>query len=81
MSTVIIGAAGAGVGILLSVLGARVVADIMYRRLGLVIEPGFEPRIVLGMAVGTIALASVAGIIPAVSAYRTSVIRNLRPAA
>ncbi len=77
----IIGAAGAGVGILLSVLGARVVADIMYRRLGLVIEPGFEPRIVLGMAVGTIALASVAGIIPAVSAYRTSVIRNLRPAA
>lgn len=77
----VIGAAGAAVGIALSLIGSRVVADIMYQRLGLVIEPGFEPRIVLGMAVGTIALASLAGIIPAVSAYRTGVIRNLRPAA
>jgi putative ABC transport system permease protein len=77
----VIGAAGAAAGIALSLLGSRIVAEIMYERLGLVIEPGFEPRIVLGMAVGTIALSALAGLIPAASAYRTSVIRNLRPAA
>jgi putative ABC transport system permease protein len=75
----VIGAAGAGAGVLLSVLGSRLVADQLYQRLNLVIEPGFEPRILLGVAVGTIALAGAAGLVPAVAAYRTGVIRNLRP--
>lgn len=77
----VIGAAGAAVGVALSVLGTRIVADILYQRLGLVINPTFEPKIVLILVVGTIALASLAGLIPAVAAYRTSVIKNLRPAA
>ena len=76
-----IGAAGALLGTALSLLASRVVADILYQRLGLVINPTFEPRIVLAMIVGTIALASLAGLVPAVAAYRTSVIKNLRPAA
>lgn len=77
----VIGACGAAVGILLSLVGTRIVADMMYQRLGLIIEPGFEPRIVLVLALGTIGLASLAGIVPAAAAYRTSVIKNLRPAA
>ncbi len=76
-----IGAAGALAGTAVGLLAARVVADILYQRLGLVITPGFEPRLVLGLAVATIALAAVAGLIPAVAAYRTPVIKNLRPAA
>jgi putative ABC transport system permease protein len=77
----IIGAGGAAAGIALSFLGIRIVSDVLFQRLGLVIEPAFDLRIILGMAVGTIALASLAGLVPAVAAYRTSVIRNLRPTA
>jgi len=34
---------------------------------------------VLLVVVGTLALAAAAGLVPAVSAYRTNVVRNLRP--
>jgi ABC-type lipoprotein release transport system permease subunit len=34
---------------------------------------------VLGVVVGTILLAALAGLVPAVMAYRTSVAKNLRP--
>ena len=77
----IIGAAGALVGTAVGLLAARIVADILYQRLGLVITPGFDPRLILGLAVATIALAATAGLIPAVAAYRTAVIKNLRPTA
>lgn len=77
----IIGAAGAACGVLVSLLGSRIVADQLYRQLNLVIEPGLEPRIILGVVVGMIALSAAAGLVPAVSAYRTGVIRNLRPIA
>ncbi|MBZ0173262.1 MAG: FtsX-like permease family protein, partial [Phycisphaerales bacterium] len=77
----VIGTAGAAAGVVVSLVGARVVADQLYQRLNLVIEPGLEPRIVLGVALGTIVLASVAGLVPAIAAYRTGVIRNLRPIA
>ncbi len=75
----VIGAAGAGAGVLLGLIGARVVADALYARLNLVVDAAIEPRILLGVAVATIALSSLAGIVPAIAAYRTGVIRNLRP--
>ena len=75
----IIGTAGALAGTAVGLIAARVVADILYQRLGLVINPGFEARLILGLAVATIALAAVAGLIPAVAANRTAVIKNLRP--
>lgn len=77
----LIGAAGAAAGVALSLLASRVVADILFQRLNLVINPGFDPRIVLGLTVATIALAALAGLVPAIAAYRTPVIKNLRPAA
>ncbi len=76
-----IGAAGGLAGVLIGLVGARVVAHQLYVRLHLVVEPAPEPRIVLAVLVGTIALAAVAGLVPAVAAYRTGVIRNLRPIA
>lgn len=75
----LIGAVGAGVGLLLCVAGGGVVAGIMKAELGLAITPTFGPRWVLGVIVGTIFLAALAGVIPAVMAYRTSVANNLRP--
>ncbi|USN98735.1 MAG: FtsX-like permease family protein [Phycisphaeraceae bacterium] len=77
----VIGTAGAVAGVLVSLVGSRVVAGELYRRMNLVIDPGLDPRIVLGVVLGTIVLASVAGLVPAISAYRTGVIRNLRPIA
>jgi len=75
----VLGLIGAAAGVLLSLVGARIVAAALYERLGLVIEPGVDPRIVMLVVVGTLALAAAAGLVPAVSAYRTNVVRNLRP--
>lgn len=75
----LIGAAGAVVGLVLCVLGSRAVAGIMKAELGLTITPTFGPEWVLGVVVGTIVLAALAGVVPAVMAYRTSVANNLRP--
>ncbi|HHN77946.1 MAG TPA: FtsX-like permease family protein, partial [Phycisphaerales bacterium] len=77
----VIGTAGAVGGVLISLVGARVVAGQLYQRLNLVVEPTPEPRVVLAVVLGTIALAAIAGLVPAVAAYRTGVIRNLRPIA
>lgn len=77
----VIGAAGAVGGVLISLVGSHVVAGQLYQRLNLVVEPTPEPRIVLAVVLGTIALAAIAGLVPAVAAYRTGVIRNLRPIA
>lgn len=75
----VLGMAGAAVGLVASVLGARVVAGLMKERLGLVIDPGlaYEPTAIVLAA--TVALASLAGIIPAAMAYNTSVAKNLKP--
>ncbi len=77
----VIGTAGTILGVAASFLGSRLVADALYARLNLVIEPTVEPRLILGVAVATIALAALAGLVPAVAAYRTPVIKNLRPLA
>lgn len=79
MEAAAIGAAGAGAGILLSLLAARVVASVMHRRLGLVIDPSFSALLLAGVAAGAIVLSGLAGLIPGVMAYRTSVAKNLRP--
>ncbi|MEX2217507.1 MAG: ABC transporter permease [Phycisphaerales bacterium] len=75
----VLGLVGAAAGVLLAMAGAWVVAWIMRQRLGLVIDPGLTLVWVLAVAMGTVALAAVAGLVPAVMAYRTSVARNLRP--
>ncbi len=77
----VIGTAGTILGVAASFLGSRLVADALYARLNLVIEPTVEPRLILGVAVAPIALAPLAGLVPAVAAYRTPVIKNLRPLA
>ena len=75
----IIGIMGGLVGYAVAFIGTRVVAGILKEELGLVVEPVFDPQITFLVLVASIALAAIAGLIPAAAAYRTSVARNLRP--
>jgi putative ABC transport system permease protein len=74
-----LGALGAAAGVVLCLVGVRAVAAVMRERLGLVIEPVLTADWLLGVVAGAILLAALAGVVPAVMAYRTSVAKNLRP--
>ena len=75
----IIGMLGGLAGFALAFIGTRVVAAVLKEKLGLVVEPIFDPRITFLVLVASLGLAALAGLIPAAVAYRTSVARNLRP--
>ena len=75
----IIGLLGAALGIVLALVGNQIVASIMKQRLNLVIDAAVPPIALFAVVIATIVVASLAGIIPAVMAYRTPVGRNLRP--
>jgi len=77
----IIGLMGAAAGVALCAIGSQIVALLMRQRLGLVIDAGVHPESAIIVAAATVLLASVAGVVPAVMAYRTPVSRSLRPIA
>jgi putative ABC transport system permease protein len=74
-----LGALGAVLGVVLGVVGGEIASGVMRSRLGLVIDPTLPPVWVLTVGLGAVVLASLAGIVPAVMAYRTPVAKNLRP--
>lgn len=75
----LLGLMGGAAGIAVAFLGARVAADVLRRSVGLVIDPTLDPRASVVIAAAAVLLAALAGIVPAVMAYRTSVAKNLRP--
>ena len=75
-----LGFLGGLVGIAMALVGGSLAAGILESRVGLVIEPGIDPRAAVITLGATVALAVVAGIVPAVRAYRTPILENLRPA-
>jgi putative ABC transport system permease protein len=75
----LLGMIGAGVGLVLAHFGALAVAAALRQILGIVIEPALKLEWAIGVVGGSIVLAKLAGIIPAVMAYRTPVAKNLRP--
>jgi putative ABC transport system permease protein len=77
--SLVLGAIGAAFGVAAALIGARIVAAEMKARLGLVIEPSIAPLMGLYVVGGAILLAGIAGLLPAIVAYRTSVAKNLRP--
>ncbi|HLP84488.1 MAG TPA: ABC transporter permease [Phycisphaerales bacterium] len=77
----VIGVAGALLGTAITLLGTRLAAFTIMTRYGVVIEPTLSPIIIIYLIVATILLAILAGLIPAIMAYRTSVARSLRPTA
>lgn len=74
-----IGLLGSFTGVAAGLLGAQLVAGEMRARLGIVVTPSIEPAVLLPLVVGTVLLACLAGVIPAIVAYRTAVARHLRP--
>ncbi|MBL8876321.1 MAG: FtsX-like permease family protein [Phycisphaerae bacterium] len=77
--SLVLGAIGAAAGVAIAWIGLRIVASEMKSRLGLVIEPAISWQLALGVVSGALLLAGVAGLLPAIVAYRTSVAKNLRP--
>ncbi|MFT5423887.1 MAG: putative ABC transport system permease protein [Phycisphaerales bacterium] len=77
----VLGLLGVAAGVAIALVGGRFAAAALAARAGLVIEPGldFKTLIVVGWA--TVGLAMLAGLIPAIVAYRVSVVRSLRPGA
>jgi putative ABC transport system permease protein len=75
----LLGILGAGLGLAVAHFGAIAVAAALRQRLGLVVEPVLGLDWAIGVVGATVVLAGLAGLIPAVMAYRTPVARNLRP--
>ncbi|TVQ31568.1 MAG: ABC transporter permease [Phycisphaeraceae bacterium] len=75
----ILGLLGVAGGLVIYFIGAGLVAGAMRQRLGLVINPVLDPQWTLAVVAGTVLLASLAGVVPALMAYRTPVAKNLRP--
>jgi putative ABC transport system permease protein len=74
-----IGLMGGVIGVLLSVALGLAVSGALEARLGLVIRPSLPLDGYLAMVLGTVAISMAAGVAPAVVAYRTAVVRHLRP--
>ncbi|HBS29113.1 MAG TPA: hypothetical protein DEB06_06600, partial [Phycisphaerales bacterium] len=75
----LLGAGGTVLGVAIALLGGLLVAGVLKQRLGLVVQPMLPLDATLLVVVATIALAALAGVVPALMAYRTPVARNLRP--
>lgn len=75
----VIGMAASVLGIALAFIGVHVVVFGVHQSIGLTITPSLDARWIFSVAAGTVVLACLAGVVPAASAYRTDVLRNLRP--
>lgn len=76
----VLGLLGALAGVALGLAGGVIVAGALRNALGIVVTPVYPPEWLLLVVALAVILAALAGIVPAVAAYRTSVARNLRPA-
>lgn len=75
----LLGLAGAVAGVVIALVGCVLVAAALRQALGLVISPAPRTEWIAIVGAATIVLAAMAGIAPAIMAYRTSVARGLRP--
>lgn len=75
----LIGAIGSVLGAGLAIVGCEVASSLLADRIGLRVAGSIDLRSALLVVVGAIVLAAVAGVIPAIKSYRTSVARHLRP--
>jgi len=77
----LIGLGGAGIGAALAIVGGQIATTLLQERVGLVIAGAVDTRAAILVAAGAVVLAAIAGIVPAVKAYRTSIARHLKPLA
>lgn len=76
----IIGLLGGALGILVALGAGVLVTKVLAQRVGIVVEPALPIDGYLMIVLLTVALSCLAGVIPAIAAYRTSVVHSLRPA-
>ncbi|MEO1582978.1 MAG: ABC transporter permease [Planctomycetota bacterium] len=79
IESAVIGLLGGAVGVIGALVGSAVVASSLKARVGLVVEPMFDPVLTLAVIGLTVLIGGLAGLAPAAIAYRTPVSRNLRP--
>lgn len=77
----VLGVMGAAAGLAISLLGVQVVVLLMKAKFGLVVHPTLTPDVAILVAGAAVALAALAGLVPAVMAYGTPVAKNLKPLA
>ena len=77
--SVVMGLVGALFGLILAWLGGFIAAGALEARTGVRVEPSIEPTAAVLVVGVTVSLAAIAGLAPAVRAYRTPVAENLRP--
>ena len=77
----LIGVLGAVGGVGLSLIAGLAASAELRARVGLVIDAGLDARSTVLVAAGAVALAALAGIAPAILAYRTPVAEHLKPVA
>lgn len=75
----LIGILGVAAGLALAIAGAFAGAAALKSAIGLVVTPVFGLELTLAVITGAILLAAAAGIIPALTAYRSSVAEHLKP--
>ncbi|MCA9303137.1 MAG: ABC transporter permease [Phycisphaerales bacterium] len=75
----LIGLLGGVLGVAVGMFLGDAVAGVLARRVGVVVHPSLPIDGYLWMVLSTVGLSMLAGIIPAVVAYRVGVIRALRP--
>lgn len=76
----LIGLLGVVLGVVLSFAGSVLAAGVLKDRIGLVVNTVLPTRELVAVCLATVALAIIAGLLPALKAYRTPVQENLRPA-
>lgn len=74
-----LGLIGAATGVIVAIVGQAIVTQVMKQRLGLVIDAAIPVKTALLVVWATVFLAALAGVIPAIMAYRTAVAKNLKP--
>lgn len=74
-----IGILGALLGLVMAFAGSALVTSVLRALTGVVVQPNISGLATLGIGAGAVVLATLAGLVPAVMAYRTSVAKNLKP--
>jgi putative ABC transport system permease protein len=75
----LLGIAGGALGVVLALGGALLTSGLLRSRFGLVIAPQLDARVIVIVVASAVLLACLAGLLPALAAYRVSVAKHLRP--
>jgi len=75
----LIGLIGSAIGVLMCAIALFFATAWMREAHGIAIAPELDARSAIIVAMATTALAALAGVVPSLLAYRTSVAKHLRP--